>query len=150
MTTSTPFRDLLHAANLRHGTDGFTSPPKEGVPLKIRRLRPGLNPRTWVLKASTLPLDHRRRRLKIYESKMARWMCGHTERNEREGWKNYKLCCLRAVAGKMKLKGRGCRWDAGKWCMPLDFLSCKVGCVKSNLKDGDMTKWEVVCWTGSE
>ena len=31
ITTSTPFRDLLHAANLRHGTDGFTSPPKEGV-----------------------------------------------------------------------------------------------------------------------
>jgi len=25
------FRDLLHAANLRHGTDGFTSPPKEDV-----------------------------------------------------------------------------------------------------------------------
>jgi hypothetical protein len=24
-------RDLLHAANLRHGTDGFTSPLKEGV-----------------------------------------------------------------------------------------------------------------------
>jgi len=24
-------RDLLHAANLRHGTDGFTSPTKEGV-----------------------------------------------------------------------------------------------------------------------
>ena len=59
------FKDLLHAANLRHGTDGFTSPPKEGVlrifsPLKIRRLWPGLNPRIWVLKASTLPLDHRR------------------------------------------------------------------------------------------
>jgi hypothetical protein len=56
-------RDLLHAANLRHGTDGFTSPPKEGVlrifpPLKIRRLRLGLNWRTWVPKASTLPLDH--------------------------------------------------------------------------------------------
>jgi hypothetical protein len=31
MTTSTPFRDLLHAASLRHGTDGFTSPRKEGV-----------------------------------------------------------------------------------------------------------------------
>ena len=27
-------RDLLHATNLRHGTDGFTSPRKEGV-LKI-------------------------------------------------------------------------------------------------------------------
>ena len=57
---------LLHAANLRHGTDGFTSPPKEGelrilFALKIRRLRPGLNPQTWVLKSSTLPLDHRSR-----------------------------------------------------------------------------------------
>jgi len=31
MTTSTQFRDLLHAANLRHVTDSFTSPPKEGV-----------------------------------------------------------------------------------------------------------------------
>ena len=30
-------RDLLHAANLRHGTDGFTSPPKEGV---VRVFRP--------------------------------------------------------------------------------------------------------------
>ena len=30
MATSTSFRDLLHAVNLRHGTDGFTSPPKEG------------------------------------------------------------------------------------------------------------------------
>jgi len=64
-------RDLLHAANLRHGTDGFTSPPKEGVlrmfsPLKIRRLRSGLNPRTWVPKASTLPPDHRSRYIYIY------------------------------------------------------------------------------------
>jgi len=25
------FRNLLHAVKLRHGTDGFTSPPKEGV-----------------------------------------------------------------------------------------------------------------------
>jgi hypothetical protein len=41
-------RVLLHAANLRHGTAGFTSPPKECVlgifsHWKIRRLRPGLN-----------------------------------------------------------------------------------------------------------
>ena len=50
-------RNLLHFAILQHGTDGFTSPPKES--LKILRLRPGLNPRTWVPKASTLPLDHR-------------------------------------------------------------------------------------------
>jgi hypothetical protein len=47
-------RVLLHAANLRHGTDGFTSPPKEGVlwiffARKIRRLR-----RSWVPEASML------------------------------------------------------------------------------------------------
>jgi hypothetical protein len=24
-------KDLLHAAKLRHGTNGFTSPPKEGA-----------------------------------------------------------------------------------------------------------------------
>ena len=30
-------------------------------PLKIQRLRPGLNPRTWVSEASTLPLHHRSR-----------------------------------------------------------------------------------------
>jgi hypothetical protein len=35
-------------------------------PLKIRRLRPGLKPRTWVPKASTLPLDHRSRFRHIY------------------------------------------------------------------------------------
>jgi hypothetical protein len=28
------FRDLLHAVKLQHGTDGFNSPPMEGV-LKI-------------------------------------------------------------------------------------------------------------------
>ena len=74
MATSTPFRDLSHAANLRHGTEGFTYPPKEGVLrifslLKIRRVRPGLNPRTWALKASTLPLDHRSRFIKYMNHK---------------------------------------------------------------------------------
>jgi hypothetical protein len=49
------FRVLLHAVKLRHGTDGFTSPPKEGV----LRIRPGAKPRIWVPEASTLPLHHR-------------------------------------------------------------------------------------------
>jgi len=44
---------LLHAVNLRHGTDGFTSPPKARWGF-FRPLRPGLNPRTSVPKASTL------------------------------------------------------------------------------------------------
>jgi hypothetical protein len=46
-------RVLLHAANLRHGTDGFTSPPNEGM-LWIRRLWPGSNPRSWVPEVSML------------------------------------------------------------------------------------------------
>jgi hypothetical protein len=34
ITTSTEIiRDFLHAANLQHGTEGFTSPPKEGMVL---------------------------------------------------------------------------------------------------------------------
>jgi hypothetical protein len=41
------FRDLSHAVKLRHGTDGW-----EFFALKIRRLRPGANPRTWLPKAS--------------------------------------------------------------------------------------------------
>ena len=35
------FTDLLHAANLRHGTNGFTSTPKEGV---LRIFSPQKNP----------------------------------------------------------------------------------------------------------
>jgi hypothetical protein len=63
MTISASLSDLLHAAELRHVTEDFTSPPKEGVlrifsPLKIRRLRLGLNPRTSVLKSSPVPLVH--------------------------------------------------------------------------------------------
>jgi hypothetical protein len=61
------FRDLLHAIKLRHGNDGFTSPPKKDFfALKIRRLRPGANPRTWVPKASALPVDHRSRQRDPY------------------------------------------------------------------------------------
>jgi hypothetical protein len=52
-------RDLLYATKLRHLTDSFTSPLKEGMLrifffLLIRRLQPGLNPRTWVPEASML------------------------------------------------------------------------------------------------
>jgi hypothetical protein len=42
---------LLHAVNLRHGTDSFTSPPKE---VALHRPRLGSNPRTLGLVASTL------------------------------------------------------------------------------------------------
>jgi hypothetical protein len=44
-------KDFLHAAKLRHGTEGFTSPPKEGG---LRNFSPRLNTRTWVPEASAL------------------------------------------------------------------------------------------------
>jgi hypothetical protein len=44
---------LQHAANLRHGTDGFISPPKEGMlrifsPLKIPTASAGFEPANLV------------------------------------------------------------------------------------------------------
>ena len=55
-------RDVLHAANLRHGNHGFTSLTKEDVLINFFvSNNPGLNPQTWVLKGSTLPLDQRSR-----------------------------------------------------------------------------------------
>ena len=67
------FRDLLHAVNLRHGTNGFTSLPKEGVlrifsALKNPTVSAGLNPRTWVPKASTPPLENRSRFVLVIQS----------------------------------------------------------------------------------
>jgi hypothetical protein len=58
------FRVPLHAANLRHGIDGLTSPPKEGVlriffALKNPTSSAGFEPANFGKKASTLPLDHR-------------------------------------------------------------------------------------------
>jgi len=72
--------DLLHAANLRQGTVGFSSPPKEGVlrnflPLKIRRFRPSLYPRTWVPKASKIPVNHRNRSRLVIEIKHRDVLC---------------------------------------------------------------------------
>jgi hypothetical protein len=56
-TNATNARVLEPAAKLRQGTDGVTSRPKEGMlriffARKIRRLRPGLNPRSCVSAAS--------------------------------------------------------------------------------------------------
>ena len=86
-----------HAVNLRHGTNGFTSPPNEGVlrifsPWKIRRLRPGLNPRTWVPKASMLPLDHRSRysSVSLAHIRARRWM-GAFKLVIKNVWRNHNL-----------------------------------------------------------
>ena len=57
---------FLHAVNLRHGADGFTSPPKEGV---LRTFSPEKSDgfcRVWTRelgyqRPARLPLDHRSR-----------------------------------------------------------------------------------------
>jgi hypothetical protein len=72
-------RDLLHAANLRHGTDGFTSSPKEGMlriffARKIRRLQPGLNPRTWVLEDSMLIAIPPKKLVVVLDRKNSGWV----------------------------------------------------------------------------
>jgi hypothetical protein len=51
-------RLLYFPSEGRHAEKFFT--------LKILRLRPGANPRTWVRKASTLPLDHRSHKYSPY------------------------------------------------------------------------------------
>jgi len=40
-------RDLLHSAKLRHGTDGFTSPQKEGMYKKMAQSMGGNNKRNY-------------------------------------------------------------------------------------------------------
>jgi len=60
------FRVLLHAVNLWHGTDGFTSPPKEGVlRIFLPKKSDGFS-RVWTRelgyqRLARLPLDHRSR-----------------------------------------------------------------------------------------
>src|SRR5215475_13055817 len=53
------FRDLLHVVKLYFPSEGMRA--EDFFALKFRRLRPGANPRTWVPKASTLPLHHKSR-----------------------------------------------------------------------------------------
>jgi hypothetical protein len=60
-------------------------------PLKIRRLHTGLNPRTWVLKASTLPLDHRSRLARVRPSKLQ--TCGQFVSCEMEVVLNEFIYC---------------------------------------------------------
>jgi hypothetical protein len=67
-------RVLLHAVNVRHGTDGFTSPPKEGV---LRILNPsssaGFEPATLGPVARTLTTTPpRATRTKVYTHRFIR------------------------------------------------------------------------------
>jgi hypothetical protein len=54
------FRVLLHAANMRHGTHGFTSLPKEGV-LKNPTASAGFEPANLGTRGQHANLDHRSR-----------------------------------------------------------------------------------------
>jgi len=81
------FRDLLHA-EWRRAEDFFA--------IKIRRLRPGANPQSWVPKASTLPLDHRSRfpGIKRPEREVGHACSSSVEvKNERNHTSNPSTCC---------------------------------------------------------
>ena len=78
---------------------------KEGVlriffALKIRQLRPRLNPRTWILKASTLPLDHRHliMDIKIKGSKIV----------DERYWKIFRLKFVFVFLGRKRARYRKC------------------------------------------
>jgi hypothetical protein len=64
LAESSDFKDILRAANLRHGTDGFIFPSKEGV-LRILfcpEKSAGFEPANLGTKGQhATPLDHRRR-----------------------------------------------------------------------------------------
>jgi hypothetical protein len=77
----------LHAVNLRHGTDGFTSPPKEGV---LRILSPLKIHRTLGPVASTLPLDHRGRQ----KCKLAKFLISESEGSASPVLKPIIIHCL--------------------------------------------------------
>ena len=103
MTTSTPFREHLHATNLRHGTDGFTSPPKEGVlrifsPLKIRQFEP-VNLGTKVQHATPRPPKPL---LLNYPIELS---------HEMYSTFLYSLCCIHCCLGCLFIDNLGARTD---------------------------------------
>jgi hypothetical protein len=72
--------------------------------LKIRRLWPGANLRTWVPKVSTLPLDHR--------SRTAKEILGLTGGNYSATWENYiitsfMICTPRCIQGDSNVSIHG-------------------------------------------
>ena len=101
--------DLLHVVKLRHEADGFTSPQKEVVLRiffalkKIRRLRPGANPRTQEPTTSTLPLNHRSR-LNISDT----FVCVRAAKMTAE-LKNHLQVCVQNITDRTSKKFCKCR-----------------------------------------
>ena len=120
----THFRVLLHAANMRQGTNGFISHLKEGLlriflPWKIRWLRPGLNPWTWIPKASTLPLDHRSRLAIAFVHMCGEWPhVGTCRLSARTAW--VKMCPSCPAQRRVPTSGSCARLGRGLqlWCVP--------------------------------
>jgi hypothetical protein len=97
-------RVLLHAVNLRHGTDGFTSPPKEGV-LRISPVLPFFNLPYGLL------LTNVSRLLSDYIHMTAlRW--AHSCENQIRPSARKKLICLFVRNGR-------------RWLLNEDFRVCK-------------------------
>jgi hypothetical protein len=94
-------RFLLHAVNLRHGTDGFTSPPKEGVlriltPLKSIVLGRFWNREPWVLGLYIKKIKYNNFCLGLYTSrvnelKQGDWRCDDVTYFMRQNTSDWQL-----------------------------------------------------------
>ena len=88
--------------------------------LKIRGLRPCMNPRTWVPKASTLPLDHRRRLLPYVVWPKVSYKRYHFGENFTE----YEMCVFITSTSYTFLNLRVIRRDMAK--MYIGLCSCEI------------------------
>ena len=125
-------RDLLHAANLRQGTDGFTSPPKEGVlwifsPLKIRRLRPGLNPRIspciYNQICAITKLKHKLESLILKDHPKIDWKQDGCIETQDKAWLLQPGVPLRIILWDRDIKKKKKREDANLDCVRLQLIS---------------------------
>ena len=109
-------------------------------PWKIRRLRSGLNPRTWVPEVSTLPVDHRSRLcselhfVSIFPIIMSVFYC--TDVWELHRWNctcNYKYARTLILCAEFQLtivQTKSCRSCSHhvKGCTDLVYIACCICC----------------------
>jgi hypothetical protein len=72
-------RSFLHATKLRHGTDGFTSPPKEST---LRNFSPEKSDGSTAVEPAGPRANHQITEAAIFKGKVAQEALPHTRRPE--------------------------------------------------------------------